>query len=549
MGDMVGDLEYSPVTKKSAGAPDVPYQPSQTKFLDFQGASLRQYNSHNYEFDPKCKQVVQSGKLLNQLEEEEVEQIFNERLANLREKHALTDEEFDDFLADLGYTWTAELVQNKEKSWNKHIPAKVFDKMQAEHKLKWIRKRPQLWKDYMLLRPLAINHPTMVWRHVALQYKSRFSRDQDLNKRWFVNEERIAGFTYEDMAELTDGGKFSGSQWSKLQAGDKVTGTVKCMTEKGAYIEYGGKNWGWIPTEYCAIIPLNHPNEVLSLGQELTCLVLDPMARSEVPKDYVGFQAKLSLTDIAINEAWGKLMDMMDTSKTTDRTVSVFVQKQIPGGVQVMTKEGLKGVIATAQLADKATDPTLVGQELFVEILEVRETNKMVRDPVLDNTPIVFSYTSAASRTLASKLELYQVVSCQVARLNPTNVLLRCEGVLIPVSPMDITRETVAGGSLKLGEIFTEGETVKAMVKRVDRVTGAIELSFKMLEAQKGLMLEAPEKVYAMADKVAVVIKQKMLKAQAAQKSRFDSAAPPPKKTGRPKNLDDGGLDDGEVSF
>ena len=61
--------------------------------------------------------------------------------------------------------------------------------------------------------------------------------------------------------------------FAKIQPGDVVEGTVKNVTDFGAFIDIGIKNDGLVHISKITDRYIKHPSEVLSVGDIVTCYV------------------------------------------------------------------------------------------------------------------------------------------------------------------------------------------------------------------------------------------------------------------------------------
>ena len=81
-------------------------------------------------------------------------------------------------------------------------------------------------------------------------------------------------------------------KWAALKAGEKVTGTVRRITDFGAFVDLGGID-GLVHVTACGWGHLKHPSDVLSIGQEIEVLILNvDVEKKRVSLGYKQLQPK-----------------------------------------------------------------------------------------------------------------------------------------------------------------------------------------------------------------------------------------------------------------
>merc|ERR1711920_1026271 len=95
-------------------------------------------------------------------------------------------------------------------------------------------------------------------------------------------------------------------------------------------------------------------------------------------------------------------------------------------GAVVITDTGLEALIPNAQLADRAGDTSLVGEELKVQIFKLR------RDLIADGSgsgavrpndfPLLLTYKNVATQELFGKVEEGQVIDAVVKAIRDTTM-------------------------------------------------------------------------------------------------------------------------------
>ncbi|WP_405626661.1 S1 RNA-binding domain-containing protein [Streptomyces sp. NBC_00016] len=144
-----------------------------------------------------------------------------------------------------------------------------------------------------------------------------------------------------------------------LRRGQIVTGTVTAIASFGVtFVDIGGFT-AMINIPELSWRPLDHPSDVVSVGQEVTAEVLDvDMVRERVP---------LSLR-AAQEDPWPEV------AQRVGQVVTGPVTKIVPVGVFVRVEDredGFEGLVHTSRLDESPDDVIEVGDTLTVKIIDV----------------------------------------------------------------------------------------------------------------------------------------------------------------------------------
>ena len=147
----------------------------------------------------------------------------------------------------------------------------------------------------------------------------------------------------------------------KLQPGDVVIGVISNIVDFGAFVDLEGID-GLIHISELSWGHVNHPSEVLTVGQEVKVKVLD------IDKDRQRVSLGLKQTQ---EDPWASLVgahnvgDMM-TGKVT---------KLVSFGAFVQISEGIEGLVHISELAghhvEKPEEVVAVGDDVEVKIIEI----------------------------------------------------------------------------------------------------------------------------------------------------------------------------------
>jgi small subunit ribosomal protein S1 len=255
--------------------------------------------------------------------------------------------------------------------------------------------------------------------------------------------------------------------------GEVVSGTVIGLESDGVYVDIGGKAPGFMPKKECGLGVITNLKERFPKGLPIEVLV----TREQNADGMVTVSARA----LALRQSWEKVRQLEKQCAVVQVRVSGFNR----GGV-TCDLEGLRGFIPRSQLNEGENHEALVGRSLGVTFLEVNpETHKLV-----------LSEKRAATAARFAELEVGQLVEGQVVAVKPYGFFVDLGGV----SGL-LHHSSVTGGVLRnLGEAFSQGNRVKALITDLDPGRGRIALNTALLEGQPGELLIEKEKVMAEAE-------------------------------------------------
>lgn len=156
--------------------------------------------------------------------------------------------------------------------------------------------------------------------------------------------------------------------WSQLEEGQVREGTVKSLTDFGAFVDLGGVD-GLVHVSELSYGRVKHPSEVLSEGQKISVKVL----RLDREKGKVSLGYKQTLPD-----PWSVAAERYPEGST----VTGKVVRLTSFGAFVEMEPGIDGLIHISQLAEHhVTNPNEVvspGQEVRVKVLSVKPEEKRI---------------------------------------------------------------------------------------------------------------------------------------------------------------------------
>jgi small subunit ribosomal protein S1 len=145
----------------------------------------------------------------------------------------------------------------------------------------------------------------------------------------------------------------------ELKVGEVRKGVVSNLANFGAFVDLGGAD-GLVHISQLAWSRVNHPSEVLHIGQEVEVQVLN------VDKD----KKKIALS---IKRAEVDPWTIIEQRYTPGQIVTGTVTKNAPFGVFARIEDGIEGLIHQSELLPAGTDPKTMaeGTQLQLRILRI----------------------------------------------------------------------------------------------------------------------------------------------------------------------------------
>lgn len=155
----------------------------------------------------------------------------------------------------------------------------------------------------------------------------------------------------------------------KLQEGQVVQGVVRRLTQFGAFVDIGGVD-GLLHISEMSWHRINHPSEVVKVGDELEVMVLKVDRDSE--------KISLGLKQVLPNP-WDNVTEKYPVGSI----VSARVVRLAPFGAFVQLEPGVEGLVHISHLADrhvaKPDEVVSEGEEVNVKVLSVDPGEKRIR--------------------------------------------------------------------------------------------------------------------------------------------------------------------------
>jgi len=264
---------------------------------------------------------------------------------------------------------------------------------------------------------------------------------------------------------------------SEMVPGDIRKGTVKNLTDFGAFIDLNGLD-GLLHITDMSWGRLGHPSEILKVGQELDVVVLD--VNKEKERVSLGLKQKLA-------NPW----DNIEAKFPVGTKVKGKVVSLVPYGAIVQLEPGVEGLIHVTELSwtkrvAKPSDVLKQDQEIEAVVLGINREEQKISLGVrqLESNP----WDGAAAKyTVGTK------VKGKVRNLTSYGAFVELEeGIdgMVHVSDMSWTRKINHPS-----EMMKKGDDVEATVLEVDRPNQRIALGMKQLDPDPWSNIETLYKV------------------------------------------------------
>ncbi len=148
---------------------------------------------------------------------------------------------------------------------------------------------------------------------------------------------------------------------TKLQKGQILSGAVSSIVDFGAFVDLGGID-GLVHISELSWSHVNHPSEVVQVGDQVEVMVLDV----DMTRERISLGLKQTQED-----PWKQLVKNFPIGSIVKGTVT----KLVPFGAFVEIGNGVEGLVHISEMAkghvEKPEDVVAVGQEVMVKVMDV----------------------------------------------------------------------------------------------------------------------------------------------------------------------------------
>jgi small subunit ribosomal protein S1 len=245
--------------------------------------------------------------------------------------------------------------------------------------------------------------------------------------------------------------------------GDKVHGTVKNLTDFGAFIDLDGMD-GLLHITDMTWGRLGHPSELVKVGQALEVVVLDINKEKE--------RVSLGLKQMQKNP-W----DQIEERFPAGQRVKGKITNLVPYGAFVELEEGVEGLIHVSELSwtkriMRPADILSVGQEVEAVVLGVNKEEQKISLGLRQLEPNPWD-------EIEKKFTIGSRVKGQIRNMTAYGAFVELEdGIdgMIHVSDLSWTRKINHPS-----EVFKKNDEVEAEVIDIDKTNQRISLGIKQL--------------------------------------------------------------------
>ena len=250
---------------------------------------------------------------------------------------------------------------------------------------------------------------------------------------------------------------------SELNVGDTMTGTVRSLTDYGAFIDLGGFD-GLLHVAEIAWNRVSKPSDVLSVGEQVQVRIIKIERETK--------RISLSLRQLQANP-W----DTIAERYRVGQRIKGAVTRVAEFGAFVELEPGVEGLIHVSEMSwgkkiKIVSDFIKVGEVVEAEILNVSAADKRISLGIKQTTGD--PWAKAAERFAEGN-----VVQGPITRLAPFGAFLQVEeGVegLIHVSEIDADKRIAHPQ-----DVLKVGQVVQAQILAVDPAKRQLKLSIKQL--------------------------------------------------------------------
>ncbi len=248
-----------------------------------------------------------------------------------------------------------------------------------------------------------------------------------------------------------------------VNIGDKVQGTVKNLTDFGAFIDLDGMD-GLLHITDMTWGRLGHPSELVKVGQQLEVVVLDINREKE--------RVSLGLKQTQKNP-W----DQIEERFPAGQKVKGKITNLVPYGAFVELEEGVEGLIHVSELSwtkrnMRPSDILTVGQEVEAVVLGVNKEEQKISLGLRQLEPNPWD-------EIEKKFTIGSRVKGKIRNMTAYGAFVELdEGIdgMIHVSDLSWTKKIN-----QPSEVLKKGEEVEAEVIDIDKTNQRISLGIKQL--------------------------------------------------------------------
>ena len=304
--------------------------------------------------------------------------------------------------------------------------------------------------------------------YVGNVYEFKIVKVNDIRKNIVLSRrEVIEAERAEQRAEFLD----------SVKIGDRVEGIVKNITDFGAFIDLQGMD-GLLHITDMSWGRINHPSEMLSIGQKVDVVILDV----DKEKERVSLGSK-QLQD----NPW----EAIEAKFPIGMEVGGKVTKLVPYGAFVELEKGVEGLIHVSELSwtkriTRPSDVLSIDQEVKAVVLAISKEEQKISLGVrqLETNPW---------DEVEARYPIGSTIKGEIRNLTPYGAFVELEdGIdgMIHVSDMSWTRKINHPS-----EVLKKNDEVEAIVLAIDKANQRVSLGVKQTEGDPWSLIDSRFKV------------------------------------------------------
>src|SRR5438045_4910808 len=248
-----------------------------------------------------------------------------------------------------------------------------------------------------------------------------------------------------------------------VKVGDKVQGTVKNLTDFGAFIDLDGMD-GLLHITDMTWGRLGHPSELVKVGQQLEVVVLDINKEKE-------------RVTVGLKQTQKNPWDQIEERFPAGQRIKGKITNLVPYGAFVEIEEGVEGLIHVSELSwtkriMRPSDILSVGQEVEAVVLGVNKEEQKISLVLRELEPNPWD-------EIEKKFTIGSQVKGKIRNMTAYGAFVELEeGIdgMVHVSDLSWTRKINHPS-----EVFKKGDEIEAVVIDIDKVNQRISLGIKQL--------------------------------------------------------------------
>jgi small subunit ribosomal protein S1 len=249
-----------------------------------------------------------------------------------------------------------------------------------------------------------------------------------------------------------------------VKIGDKVEGAVKNITDFGVFVDLNGMD-GLLHITDMSWGRVNHPTEVVAIGQKVNVIILDVNREKE--------RVSLGMKQLLSNP-W----EAIEAEYPIGKRVKGKVTKLVAYGAFIELAEGVEGLVHVSELSwvkriARPSDVLVIGQEMEAVVLGINKEEQKISLGVrqLDGNPW---------DAIDARFPIGMQIKGKVRNLTAYGAFVEMEeGIdgMVHVSDLSWTRKVNHPS-----EMLKKGDEVEAVVLEIDKGNQRISLGMKQLE-------------------------------------------------------------------